>query len=462
MALASYNNLAVTAALPDIGDALGRVSLLPWVVTVELLAAAIAVLAVGPFIDNVGPRRAFELTLITMAVSSGLCAVAPTMELLVVFRVLQGFGTGALISTCLTSIGLVFNARTRPWMYAVLSSVWGIMGIAGPSLAAILVSTLGWRAVFAVNLPVAAAAAVVGWRRLPGGAAREHPEPTDVVGLLLMGVITTALLLGVSDVEPVNAVLLGVGVVLALIYWRHARGHPGPVVRTDHFTGRQWWSINITATLSVAGGTGASVFLPLYLRGARAASEAEAAFSVLWPTLGWSVAAWVSGKLQMHLRAPAVALIGSVVLSVGGVLVTAAAWAQVGVAWLYGAFFMLGWGIGTVTTATMAVLQAQAADHEMGRVSSAHQFLRSLGFAYGAQLSGLVLFGLVDRRTGDVESVRNLLGDRDATVVEPSTVEALADAYTWSLGTMAVVCLMALPVALVLAYGYNSDRICQD
>ena len=64
VAMASYNNLSVTAALPDIGDDLGRVALLPWVVTVELVAAAIAVLAVGPYIDGAGARRAFRITVV--------------------------------------------------------------------------------------------------------------------------------------------------------------------------------------------------------------------------------------------------------------------------------------------------------------------------------------------------------------------------------------------------------------
>ena len=132
VAMASYNNLSVTAALPDIGDDLGRVALLPWVVTVELLSAAIAVLAVGPFIDGAGARRAFRLTVVAFLATSAMCVVAPTMELLVVARVLQGLGSGALIGTALTCIGLVFDEAVRPWAYALMSSVWGIMGIGGP------------------------------------------------------------------------------------------------------------------------------------------------------------------------------------------------------------------------------------------------------------------------------------------------------------------------------------------
>ena len=471
IALASYNNLAVTAALPDIGDDLGRVALLPWVITVELLSGAVAVLAVGPFIDGAGARRAFRLTIVATALSSGLCAAAPSMELLVAARLLQGVGTGALIGVSITCIGLVFDDALRPKVYALISSVWGLMGIGSPAIAAVLVGTLGWRSVFAVNLPVAAAAGAVGWSRLPAAAARRLAEPLDRRGLLLMTGLSSALLLGMSgtqlwDLPPLglggvlSLALLGFAGLLALAYSRHARGHPWPVLRPDQLIGRRWWPLHATASLNVAGGVGASSFLPLYLRGARGASVAAAAFSVVWPTLGWATSAWASSKLQEHFRAQAVALSGTVILAAGGLAVTLAAHYQTSEALLFSAYFLLGWGIGTVATSCLSLLQQRAGGHEMGRVSSANQFLRSLGFTYGPAVAGLVIFAVVELKTGDFEVVRSLLDDAGA--LDPGTIEALASGFTWSLAAMTAFCALAVAPALVLAYGYNPDRSTRD
>ena len=317
MALAFYNATSVTAALPEIGADLGRVALTQWVITVELLAAAIAVLAIGPFIDGAGVRRAYRLAVVGFAAASALCSAAPTMEVLVVARLVQGLATGSLIGAAMTCIGLAYDPALRPRAYALVASVWGVMGVSGPAVAAALVSTLGWRSVFAANLPVAAVAAIAAWNRVPA-EARARAEPLDRRGLALMGAISVALLLATSSLQWSSILLMVLAVLLYGLYVRHARRRPGPIVHISHITGRQWWPVHVVAIASIAGGTGASVFLPLYLKGGRGTSLSFAAFAVLWPTVGWAAASWVSSKLQERMRAQSVVVIGSFILTYRG------------------------------------------------------------------------------------------------------------------------------------------------
>ena len=278
---------------------------------------------------------------------------------------------------------------------------------------------------------------------------------------MLLSALSVALLLATSDLNWSSAVLLLAGAILGGLYVRHARGAPAPVVRLPHITARRWRHIHILAAMAVSGGTGSSVFLPLYLKGARGSSAAFAAFAVVWPTLGWSTAAWFSGALQQRIRAQAVALIGAGIIAVGGIAATVAAWAAAPIPWLLAAFACMGWGIGTISTSSLALLQGRADPREMGRVSAAHHFIRSLGFAYGAAVAGLVMFWLVDRRTGDAELVRGLLGEAEISV-DAGVADALASAYTWSLAVMAVLCAMTVPAALALFRRYNPDRVSRD
>lgn len=437
IALVSYNNLSVAAALPNIGNDLGRVSLLPWIITAELLAGAVAILGIGPTVDSYGVRRVFRLAMLTFMVFSILCALSPSMPALIVFRIGQGVASGGVIGSAVSSIGLAFESAVRPKVYAMISAVWGIMGIAGPAIAAVLISVFGWRSIFSATVPVAAIATAVGWNRLPDRRDDNHATKFDRRGLLLVGVVAVGLLMAASTSSLWGFAWVLASLVGGVVYVRHARTHQAPVVLVDHLVGRRWRYLHITSTLAVAGGTGASAFLPLYLRGARGASESEAAFSVLFLVVGWSVGAYVSSKMQERMHAAFVVRAGSAVLICATTSATIVAWLDSPLPILLGLFFLIGLGIGSLTTSGLALLQSRAEIAEMGRVSSAHQFLRSLGFAYGAAIAGAVLFFVVSRRIGDVEAIRELLGDDVGRPLSLEAIEALKAGYVWALATTA-------------------------
>ena len=146
IAVAAYNNLSVSAALPAIGDDLGNLELLPWIITIELIASAIAVLAIGPVIDSVGSRIVFRWSMAAFAVSCVACALAPSLWVLITARGFQGLTTGVIISNVMTALGLGVPESLRPRAYAVNSSVWGIMGVGGPAIAALLLTVFDWGA----------------------------------------------------------------------------------------------------------------------------------------------------------------------------------------------------------------------------------------------------------------------------------------------------------------------------
>ena len=101
----AYSNLGLTAALPEIGNDLGNVALLPWTITIELLMSAVAVLAAGPVVDGLGTRRVFRLSVVGFVITSAVCGLAPTMLALVVARALQGISIGMLLTAAMAAIG---------------------------------------------------------------------------------------------------------------------------------------------------------------------------------------------------------------------------------------------------------------------------------------------------------------------------------------------------------------------
>ncbi|MEZ5245562.1 MAG: MFS transporter [Acidimicrobiales bacterium] len=311
IAIASYNNLSAAAALPDIGDDLGDIGLLPFVITIELLTSAVAVLAAGPIVDSLGARRVFRVASTGFIVTSLTVAAAPTMPLLLVARGVQGVFAGAIMTVAVASIGLAIPQNLRPKAFALTSAVWGVMGVAGPAIAALFVATVGWRAIFLVNVPVTVLAVVIGWDRIPDRPEGAAHQAVDRVGLGFVAVITTSALALATYSPLVIGVATAILAVSVPLYVRWSRRTPDPVVRLHHLLEDRYRTVHLTSMAVLAGGVGANSFLPLYLRTARGQSAGLAAFGVLFLTVGWSTSAYVSSRLQERWSGEWVSLLGS-------------------------------------------------------------------------------------------------------------------------------------------------------
>lgn len=449
IAIASYNNLSAAAALPDIGDDLGDIGLLPFVITVELLTSAVAVLAAGPVVDSLGARRVFRAAAIGFVVTSLMVAAAPTMPFLLAARAIQGVFSGAIMTVGVASIGLAIPQPLRPRAFALVSSVWGVMGVAGPAIAAVFVATVGWRGIFVVNVPVTAIALALGWQRIPDRQDGAGHQATDRVGLALVAAITTASLALASYDPAIVATAAGVLVIGVPLYVRWSRRRPDPIVRLHHLVDDRYRTVHLTSMAVLAGGVGANSFLPLYLRTNRGQSAGLAAFGVLFLTVGWSISSFVSSKLQERYRGEWVSLLGSFIATPGIVVAALCIHLDAAVPVVYAAFFWVGGGVGMITSTGAALLQSRTIPAEMGRLNAAHQFLRTMAITFGIAAVGAITLAIVDSRTGDVESMRSLLSGDDG-IVSAQLLDSIRSGYAIAIAAMALVVTASVPSAVRL------------
>ena len=465
IAIVSYNNLAATAVLPAIGDDLGQINLLPWVITIELLTSAVAVLAVGPIVDSMGVRKTARLAGIGFIFTSVLVVLAPSMFSLIAARACQGVFAGAALTVATTGIGVGIPTALRPRAFAVISTVWGVMGVAGPALAAALVAFSHWRATFMVNVLVATIALLVGWSTLPDNhrnqtrrppeTATQNQKPSDLaasfdgIGLFLIAAITAAVL-----TLTANSVTLRITAAVTIVcgcgayrYW--AQRNPQPILRLHHLSSAQYRSIHLTSMLVLAAGVGINSLLPLYLRAARQTSTTLAASSVLFLTVGWTAGAWLSSRLQDRWHAEKVSLIGSLIAFPAAVSVAVAVTVQAPLSLLFVAFTVLGVGVGSITSTGAALLQNRTQLCEMGRLNGAHQFVRTTALTFGIAAVAAIAFGVVDMRIGDIEAVRGLLSD-DPNPISADIISALGDGFALATIAAAVIAAFTVPSARYL------------
>jgi MFS family permease len=441
----AFEALAVTAAIPELAADLGGVALLPWVITAYIVTSSVATVIAGPMVDGIGARIMFRWAVGIFVIASVAAAAAPSMPLLVVARIVHGAGAGLIAAVGLAAVGLVYPARLVSRAFAANATVWGAMGVAGPGIAAALLTALNWRWIFLVSVPLGLLALAAGWRVLPGPAGKRQIK-IDARGVLLLTVFSIAMVVGVDRLDSWSVVAAALLLVVGFSYWHHARRHTSPVLRLEHLTRQPYLGLAVGIGLLLAGAIAPETYVPLYVRGARGAGPALTAWSVLFFTVGWTIGANVAGRLVDRFSETS--------LTIGGFLATVPAltglWIAASVeAPLWVIFLLLtvaGSGVGSVTNAGLTLLRAASRDDEFGRATAAHQFARSQGFAIGPALGGALILLIVGRRVGDVEQVQSLLsgaagefaGQVSGAIGEGFAVTAWVGAVVAALGLLPV------------------------
>lgn len=444
VALAAFESLAVAAALPDLASDLGALELLPWVITAYLLLSGIGAVVAGPLIDAVGVRRMFGLAVIVFMAGSAAAAFAPSMPVLIAARVVQGAGSGVLLAVGLAAVNLIYPPHLTGRAFAANSTVWGVMGVAGPGIAAVILSIASWPWIFLVNLPLGTIALATGWRVMPGPLDGAERPSVDYLGIGMVFAFNAMLLLAVDELGPMSAAWLLIASIVATLYLRRARRIAHPVMRMRHLIGAPFGLLAGSVALVVGGGISVHSFFTVYVRGARGAGASLTAWSVMFFVVGWTAGANLSSRLLDRMADTAVMRIGMGVATASLALVATLASSGSSLPALFAVMVTTGAGVGLATNAGLTLLRSLASDTEMGRATAAQQFYRNLGFSLGAAMGGAVMLLVAGRAPGGLDGVRQLLAGSDVGA-DP----VLADAIGRGFATTAVAGTAVAAAAIV-------------
>jgi EmrB/QacA subfamily drug resistance transporter len=190
----------VNIAFPSIQASFPHISRawLSWVLNGYNVVFAALLVPAGQLADLIGRRRVLLIGILVFTVSSLLCAIAPTVELLVAMRVLQAIGAALLVPASLALLLAEFPLNKRIAAIAMLGTAAAVAAAIGPSVGGLLVHASSWRTVFLVNLPLGVIAFAIGWRVVREQRDREHGSPPDVLAIVFLaaGVALIALALG--------------------------------------------------------------------------------------------------------------------------------------------------------------------------------------------------------------------------------------------------------------------------
>jgi MFS family permease len=446
VALAAFEGTAVAAALPQVVADLGRIDLLPWVVTGYLFASGVATVVSGPLVDRFGIRLVFQIAVIVFTLAGTGAGLVDTMPLMVTARLLQGVGSGMVLATALAAVSLIYPDHLVGRAFAANSTVWGVMGASAPAIAAFMITSLSWRWIFFANLPLGLVAYLTGRRVMPGRLEQAETNPIDVRGGILLALFTLAMVLAVDEISLLSFLWVAVAAGVVFVYAWHARRRPRPVLLAEHIVHQPYGTLGLSVTLLIVAAFSANTYLTLYVSAGRGGSATLTAWSVFFFVVGWTLGANVSSRLLDRIADSSVMIIGMVVTVPGLLLCAGSAWWTWPLPVVFVGMGMAGGGIGMATNAALTLLRVTTPPESIGRVTSAHQFMRNQGFTLGSALGGAILLLVIGRRLESVDAVQQLLagtGDLDPALVSG----AVRDAYAWTaLVAAAISATAAIPM----------------
>ena len=154
MVMATVEATVVVAVLPAITRELGSFHLYRWIVSAYMLASAMFMPVFGRLADSHGRRPTFVAALLLFVAGSAASGAASTMQILIAFRVIQGFGAGGLLVLAYTILGDIYTPSERARIQGILAALWSAAGAAGPLLGALILRVGSWRWAFYVNVPI--------------------------------------------------------------------------------------------------------------------------------------------------------------------------------------------------------------------------------------------------------------------------------------------------------------------
>ncbi|MEV4970154.1 MFS transporter [Streptomyces scopuliridis] len=397
--IVSLDNTVLNVALPSMQKELhASVAGLQWTIDAYTLVLASLLMLAGSTADRIGRRRVFQAGLVLFTLGSLLCSLAPNLESLVAFRMVQAVG-GSMLNPVAMSI--ITNTFTAPRERARAIGVWGgVVGIsmaAGPLVGGLLVDSVGWRSIFWINLPIGIAALILTWRYVPESRAPKPRRPDPVGQLLVIGVLgaLTYAIIEAPSAGPTSPLIVSFAAVAVLslaglLLYEPRRAEP--LIDLRFFRSAPFSGATVIAICAFAALGGFLFLNTLYLQNVRGLSALHAGLYMLPMAAMTFLCAPLSGRL-VGSRGPRLSLlVAGAAMTASGVLF-AAFDAEATTALMFTGYVLFGLGFGMVNAPITNTAVSGMPRSQAGVAAAVASTSRQIGQTLGVAVIGAVLAG---------------------------------------------------------------------
>lgn len=387
----------VNVAYPTLSAAFAApLAVVGWVSIAYLLTRSALLAIFGRMSDIAGHKRIYMAGFAVFLAGSVLAGLAPTMLTLILCRVLQAVGSAMLSANSMAILTLhTPRGRLGSALSLVETSVSVALGV-GPVIGGILIQTLGWRAIFYLNVPVSLAALWLAGRLLPAMPGSARHERFDLAGAVTFALGLGGVLLGISLAQdegwssPLTAGPLLLGLLLLAGFLRAERRTDRPMLDLTLFRNRTFTAANAAKVFAYATAFAVTFTVPFYLERVLAYSPAMLGFAMMPLPAAMAIGALIGGPLSDRLGSRLLAPLGMAVATAGCALFTLVSPAH-GYAGLLAAMATLEIGIGLFVAPNDNLIMQSAPRSRTGVASSVLALMRNLGMIFGITFAATAL-----------------------------------------------------------------------
>ena len=461
--MAAIEATIVATAMPTIVGQLGGFSYFTWVFSAFLLAQSTTTVIYGKLSDLFGRKPTLIAGIVLLLIGSLLCGFAWSMASLIVFRLIQGLGAGAIIPITATVIGDLYKLEQRGRAQGLIASVWAISGVLGPLAGALIVGHFSWAWIFWINLPLGVVT-IIGLLLFLHEKVETHRARIDYLGALLFSISIGALLVLLTEADSASGAVLGLlGVVFVASgawFLAHERRAPEPIVSITLWTRRLVATSNAATLLAGTALIGLTTVLPIYVQGVLGRSPMVGGVTIAALIVGWPLSVSFSGRLYRTFGIRRTLRAGSVLFPLGAAFMLFLGPHSSPVVAAIGSFVM-GCGMGLLSITSMVAVQDSVEWSMRGSATASLIFARSLGSTLGATLMGTLLnIGITHYGTGALATQLHDLLNQPEGLTHLSTDSAARGVFDlalrWSFVGVALLAVLTFVATWLIPVGHRA------
>lgn len=460
----------VSTAMPTIVSDLDGLEIMNWVVSVFLLMTAVSTPLYGKLADSIGRKPVFLFGIALFVIGSSLCGLAQNMMELIIFRVIQGLGSGAVQPVAVTIIADLYKLQKRAKMLGLNSGFWGVASVIAPLLGGFIVQHLSWHWVFYINVPIGIIAflLVVFFLREP---KHNSKSKLDLQGTVWLMVFLLSLMVFLQNLDANISLLimaiLGILIVASIIiFFKVERRAQDPIMPLSMLKSREFLSINLITLLISGVVIGFEFYIPTWMQGINGTNASLAGFAVTPSSLMWIVGSFlIGGMLGRWGIKRTYDYMLLILIFADLALILVPTYTPFWVFCLVAAFN--GTAFGAITTASQVRSQVLVSKDEIGVATSFNTLMKYLGQTMMVSIYGIVFNSIIARHLAQHPNLtqgmmNKIVSAEKAKSLPTALVPPLRQILHSGLQGVYVVSLVVIIISIILNRIYKDNQKLSD